>query len=73
MFYDKLAEHDERIQQHNIGDSLGQQSWGQLTVLIAVRAWKAFWLPRKAAITVISGNMSALALAAELTYTGTPH
>ena len=63
VFFDKLTEHDERIHQHKIGDSSGQQTWEKLTVLIAVRAWKDYWLPRKAAITVISDNMSALALA----------
>ena len=73
MFFDKLTEHDERIHQHKIGDSSGQQTWEKLTVLIAVRAWKDYWLPRKTAITVSSDNMSALALAAKLKETGKSH
>ena len=65
-FSDKVTKEDVKLFRHKVGDSAGQQIWECLVVLIALKVWTDFWLPRKTAITIRSDNYSALAMTARL-------
>ena len=65
-FGSKLTKDDVKIHKHAIGDCAGQQIWECLVVLVAMRAWKHLWLPRKSSVTLRSDNYSALAMASRM-------
>ena len=69
-FYDALSTHDERVLSTKRGIADGQQVWECLCLLVALRVWSSWWLPRRSAIAIRSDNKTAIAMAATLKGTG---
>ena len=65
-FTSPLDANDERIHGQTIGDSVGQQAWECLVVLVALKAWYSTWIAKRANITIKGDNISALAMASRM-------
>ena len=71
-FTSRLTKDDVKLHRRPIGDSDGQQVWESLVVLVALRAWKDVWLPRRLSVTIRGDNVSALYMAAQMKSKASP-
>ena len=65
-FSDPLTNEDSQRFRKKLGGAEGQQIWESFCVLVALRLWLHHWMHVRAAITIKSDNISALAMAIKL-------
>ena len=65
-FTSAITAFDEVRYQYRIGDSRGQQAWEALSVLVALRLWRQYWVSTKVTLALQGDNVSALTLALKL-------
>ena len=71
-FRSPLTKHDEKIHEHTIGQSAGQQTWECLAVLVALKLWMSAWADKKCEVRVRSDNYSALSMGASMKIQASP-
>ena len=71
-FSSMLTKDDEKIHHHRVGEHEGQQLWGCLSVLVALKAWLHFWSQRRLSVAIQSDNLSALYMAARMKSKASP-
>ena len=68
-FATPLTQLGEQRFNHKIGGDSGQQVWEALCILVALRAWRKFWITQQSTLTLKRDNISALIMASKLKIT----
>ena len=66
FFRPPITGHDERRFKFAIGDSSGQQTCEGLSVLVALRVWRKFWVSSHTALMLQGDNVAALTMACRM-------
>ena len=70
FFSEPLGPLDTQRFAHDLGDSVGQQTWEALCVLVALRCWSQWWMDKRVRLTVRGDNVAALQLILQLKAAG---
>ena len=65
-----ITEFDQRYLDAWAGSHLGQQAWGALIILIALRRWAWVWRHKRVSLTIQTDNMTALTMVSVLKSSG---
>ena len=69
-FASPLGPEDELMFNHKRGDSAGQQTWEALSLLVALKAWRAEWARKRVIFETVGDSVSALTVASALKTSG---